>query len=92
VLCELLGVSRSGYFKAKRRGPSAREREDARLAQKIATSHRRSRGTYGTPRIVEDLHEEARAYRPETLRAPDEGAGHPWAQEAPSQTAHHRQS
>jgi len=58
VLCELLGISRSGYYKAKGRSPSAREREDARLAQKIATSHRRSRGTYGTPRIVEDLREE----------------------------------
>lgn len=58
VLCELLGLSRSGYYKAKRRVPSAREREDVRLAQKVVASHRRSRGTYGTPRIVEDLREE----------------------------------
>jgi transposase InsO family protein len=57
-LCELLGVSRSNYYGAKKRGPSARAREDAQLAPKIAAAHRRSRGTYGTPRIVEDLREE----------------------------------
>jgi putative transposase len=57
-LCELLGVSRSDYYKAKRRGPTARQREDADLTLKIAGSHRRSRGTYGTPRIVADLREQ----------------------------------
>jgi transposase InsO family protein len=57
-LCELLGVSRSSYYGAKKRGLSAREREDAQVAAKIAAAHRRSRGTYGTPRIVEDLREE----------------------------------
>jgi transposase InsO family protein len=57
-LCELLGVSRSNYYGAKKRGPSARDREDAQLAPKIAVAHRRSRGTYGTPRIVEDLREQ----------------------------------
>jgi putative transposase len=57
-LCELLGVSRSSYYGAKKRGPSARERADAQLAPQIAAAHRRSRGTYGTPRIVADLREE----------------------------------
>ena len=57
-LCELLGVSRSGYYKAKKRGPSARQRRDAELAPRIADSHRRSRRTYGAPRIVKDLREE----------------------------------
>jgi len=57
-LCELLGVSRSGYYKAQKRGPSARQRRDAELAPKIAASHRRSRRTYGAPRIVKDLQEE----------------------------------
>ena len=58
LLCELLGVSRSNYYGAKKRGPSARQRRDAELAPKIAAAHRRSRGTYGTPRIVADLREE----------------------------------
>ena len=57
-LCELLEVSRSGYYAARGRDPSARQREDAQIAPKIALAHRRSRGTYGTPRIIEDLREE----------------------------------
>lgn len=57
-LCELFGVSRSRYYAVQKRGLNARQREDAELAPKIAASHRRSRGTYGTPRIVEDLREE----------------------------------
>lgn len=60
-LCELLGVSRSGYYDAKKRAPSARQRADADLTQKIAESHRRSRRTYGAPRIVKDLQDEGTA-------------------------------
>lgn len=55
VLCELLGLSRSNYYEARQRGPSAREREDAELAAQIAAAHRKSRRTYGAPRIVADL-------------------------------------
>lgn len=57
-LCELLGISRSNYYGAKKRRPSARQRRDAELAPRIAELHRRSRRTYGTPRIVKDLQEE----------------------------------
>ena len=57
-LCELLGVSRSRYYEVRKGTPTARQRQDAELAPKIAAAHRRSRGTYGTPRIVEDLREE----------------------------------
>jgi putative transposase len=58
-LCELLGVSRSNYYGAKRRRPSARQRADAQLQTKIAAAHRRSRCTYGAPRIVAELQAEA---------------------------------
>jgi hypothetical protein len=58
-LCELFGVSRSSYYGAKKRGPSARARRDAELAPKIADSHRRSRRTYGAPRIVKDCRRRA---------------------------------
>jgi transposase InsO family protein len=57
-LCELLGVSRSRYYQAQRREPSARERRDAELTPKIAVTHRRSRRSYGTPRIVRELRAE----------------------------------
>jgi transposase InsO family protein len=58
LLCELLGVSSSGYYGWRQKRPSQRQREDAALAAKIAAAHRASRGTYGSPRIVEDLREE----------------------------------
>ena len=58
LLCELLGVSPSGYYRWRQRRPSKREQEDAALAARIAAAHRASRGTYGAPRILEDLREE----------------------------------
>jgi transposase InsO family protein len=58
MLCELLGVSPSGYYSWRPKRPSQRQREDAALAARIAAAHRASRGTYGAPRIVEDLREE----------------------------------
>jgi putative transposase len=55
TLCRALGVSPSGYYAWRSRGPSARERADAELAAEIRRSHARSRGTYGSPRVHADL-------------------------------------
>ena len=55
ILCTALGVSPSGYYAWRSRGPSARERSDAALAAEIRRSHARSRGTYGVPRVWADL-------------------------------------
>jgi putative transposase len=57
ILCAALGVSPSGYYAWRSRGPSARERSDAELAAEIRRSHTRSRGTYGVPRVHADLAE-----------------------------------
>jgi len=57
ILCTALGVSPSGYYAWRSRGPSARSRSDAALAEKIRRFHARSRGTYGVPRIWADLAE-----------------------------------
>jgi transposase InsO family protein len=57
MLCELLGVSRSGYYRWQQPRPTRRQREDADLAAQIARFLRQSRGNYGAPRIVEDLRE-----------------------------------
>ena len=57
MLCELFGVSRSGYYRWQQPRPTRRQREDADLAAQIARFHRQSRGNYGAPRIVEDLRE-----------------------------------
>lgn len=57
MLCRMLRVSRSGYYAWRRRGPSRRALEDARLGTLIVASHREGRGTYGSPRILDDLRE-----------------------------------
>lgn len=57
TLCELLGVSRSGFYRWLSARPGKRRREDAALSAQIARFHRQSRGNYGAPRIVEDLRE-----------------------------------
>ncbi len=58
LLCGLLGVSRSGYYRWQERRPTPRQRDDARLAIQIAAAHTRSRKSYGAPRIVAELREE----------------------------------
>jgi putative transposase len=55
ILCTALGVSPSGYYAWRSRGPSARAVSDAALASEIRRSHARSRGTYGVPRVHADL-------------------------------------
>lgn len=56
-MCALLGVSRSGFYAAQRRPLCSRKREDQRLKLEIRASFRASRGAYGSPRILLDLHE-----------------------------------
>jgi len=58
MLCELLGVSPSGYYRWHGQRPTARQRDDAAIAAKVAAAHRASRGTYGAPRILADLQED----------------------------------
>jgi putative transposase len=55
VLCKVLGVSRSGYYEWRNRLPSRRCRQDATLTAKIREIHRRSRQTYGSPRVHAEL-------------------------------------
>ena len=58
LLCEVLGVSRSGYYRWRGQPVGIRKRQDLRLAEQIAAAHRRGRGTYGAPRIVRELREQ----------------------------------
>ncbi len=55
LLCRVLGVSPSGYYAWRKRGPSARARADQVLTARIQVLHEQSRATYGTPRIHADL-------------------------------------
>jgi putative transposase len=58
LMCRVLGVSSSGFYAWRRRGPSPRAQQDAVLTQKIEAAHLFSHGTYGAPRIHEDLREQ----------------------------------
>ena len=57
TMCRLLGVSTSGYYAWNLRCPSARDLEDQQLLEHIRVIHKRSRGTYGAPRIHAELKE-----------------------------------
>ena len=57
-LCEILEVSRSGYYRWRQRPVSPRQRRDGELAARIAEAHRKGRGSYGAPRIVQELRAE----------------------------------
>jgi transposase InsO family protein len=57
LLCLVLHVSRSGYYRWRRRPCSARKQRDGELAAQIAAAHRKGRGSYGAPRIVQELRE-----------------------------------
>ncbi len=55
MLCELLAVAPSGYYRWRPGRTSRRQREDAVLGAQIVAAHQASRGTYGAPRLVADL-------------------------------------
>jgi putative transposase len=56
TMCQVLDVSRSGYYGWLRRGVSTREHANRELLEHIRTFHRQSRETYGSPRVLRDLH------------------------------------
>jgi putative transposase len=55
TMCELLGVSSSGYYAWIKRRRSQRAEIDAMLIAEIRVAHEASHGTYGTPRIHAEL-------------------------------------
>ena len=54
-MCKALGVSRSGYYAWVKREPSQRAKENEKLSAKIVEIFDDSRGTYGSPRVTEEL-------------------------------------
>ena len=51
MMCELLGVSRSGWHAARARPLSAREQTDTHLVEQIRQQQRKHRGRYGRRRM-----------------------------------------
>jgi transposase InsO family protein len=54
-LCKTLDVSESGYHAWRRRPPSKRATENARITAYIKASFQKSRETYGSPRLTGEL-------------------------------------
>jgi len=54
-MCQVLGVSTSGFYAWRKRKPAERSLKDSRLKALISRIHRDSRGTYGAPRIHAEL-------------------------------------
>ena len=57
MLCKVLDVSTSGYYRwlKQRRQPTARALANERMRVEISAIHRESRGTYGSPRVHAEL-------------------------------------
>jgi transposase InsO family protein len=61
VLCDVLDVSRAGYYAWRSRPESARSAENRELLEDIQQIHRDHRGRYGSPRVHVELNTQARS-------------------------------
>jgi putative transposase len=71
-MCELLEVSRSGYYKWRKSrdsGPTPARRRRAELDAKVAEFHAVSDGVYGAPRILADLRADGERVSRKTVAA-----------------------
>lgn len=57
TMCRVLRVSSSGFYAWRDRPPCARARRDAEVLGHLRRFHARSDGTYGAPRLLDDLRE-----------------------------------
>lgn len=55
VMCRVLAVPRSSFYKWKRASTSAKQQEDRRLLTRIRQIHAESNQHYGVPRVVQAL-------------------------------------
>ena len=69
TMCQVLGVSASGYYAWSRRSESAHAQRDRQLQVLVRASFEASKHRYGSPRIHEDLIEQdARVSRKRVIR------------------------
>ena len=54
-MCQVLSVSRSGFYRWCKHSPSRRQKENQQLLAVIQKIHDQSNGTYGSPRVTDDL-------------------------------------
>jgi transposase InsO family protein len=60
AMCDVLAVSRSGFYAWKARPTSPRALEDARLVVDIKAAHKAGRGNYGSPRVFRALRKQGK--------------------------------
>ena len=61
-MCQVLGVSKSGYYDWRRRGPSQRQLRHEELLLEIRQVFERGRQKYGSPRIYDALKAQGKKY------------------------------
>ena len=74
-MCEMLEVSRQGYYAWKKRAPSARQKQDVTLTTLIAAIHEAHKGRYGIDRIHADLARNGYRVSPKRVRRLARAAG-----------------
>src|SRR5215472_10499160 len=57
-LCRALEVSRSGFYRWRTRRPSRRDQLNSQLLQHMVVAFKRSRQTYGSPRLTQQLRQQ----------------------------------
>lgn len=62
ILCRVLGVSRSGYYRWRGGGSGDRQRYRRETLAQVRTVFERSRRTYGSPRIQRELQSQGRRH------------------------------
>ncbi len=55
LLCDVLDMSRSGYYDGRSRSPNRREQTNKRLDEKIKEVYQQHKQRYGSPRITHEL-------------------------------------
>jgi putative transposase len=55
LMCDVLDVSKAGYYAALERPPSPRARRHERIKAAVAQVHAESHGIYGSPKITQSL-------------------------------------
>ena len=88
MLCDVLDVSRAGFYAWKKRGVSQRRIDDAKLAVEITKIHEESDKAYGSPRVHVAL-EKARSSRESQTRGACHAAGEFGWKTTPRISCHH---
>jgi len=92
LLCQVLEVSPSGYYdwQERRQTPSARAQQNQTLRQQIKTIHVKSRETYGSPRVADQLRKDGHKHGRNRIARLIEGARPLWPPETPLSRPNHQ--